>query len=83
MENSCRKCTPKASPRSLTAIAWNKLFFQMWYFEGGLSKSHKKLTFLLLKPIPFNEQNYKNKRDLKLVTSHSPGYKTSSEKFLD
>ena len=32
------------------------------YFERGLSKSHKKVTFfLLLSPVSFNRQNYQKK----------------------
>ena len=43
----------------------------------------KKLTlFFLFFPIPFNKQDHK-KRSLKLVTSHSSGYKIRSEKSLD
>ena len=46
-------------------------------------KASKKLTiFFLSNPVPFNGQIYQNKRDLELVTSHSSGYKTRSEKFL-
>ena len=50
MEKSCRKCAPKASPRTLfyfgkqpkTAIAWRKIR----YFERGLSKTFKKVNFI-------------------------------------
>ena len=70
MEKSCRTRATKASPRpifnfckySLTAIACNKLFLKRCYFEEGLSKSHKKLIFFLLKSIPFNEQNHKKQK---------------------
>ena len=41
----------------------------------------KKLTlFFLLNPVPFNGQNYENKRGLELLTSRSSGYQTSSKK---
>ena len=47
-------------------------------------KALEKLTlFCLSNLISFNEQGHKNKKSLKLVTSHSPGYKISSDKFLD
>ena len=54
------------------------------YFEEDYQKALKKLTlFFLSNPISFNEQVMKNKRGLKLVTSHRSRYKTSSDKFLD
>ena len=56
-----------------------EIILKVSYFE----KDFKKLTsFFLLNPVPFNEQSYKNKRGLGLVTSHTSGYKTSLEKFL-
>ena len=60
MEKSCRKCAPKASPRSLfyfgkqpkTAIACKKFFLR--YFGRGLSKTFKKVNFIFsLQPNPF------------------------------
>ena len=58
-----------------------EIVLKIRYFERGLSKSLKKKTkkkrSLLMNKI------MKNKRSLKLVTSHSSGYKTSSDKFLD
>ena len=54
------------------------------YFERELLRSLKKLNlFFLLNPLPFDGQDHKKKGGLKLVTSHSSGYKTSSEKKLD
>ena len=49
------------------------------YFERGLSKSLKKgIFFSLLNPVLPIDKTIKNKRGLKLVTSRSSGYKTSS-----
>ena len=46
-------------------------------------KALKKFNFFfLLNPVPFNGQDYEKQKGLELVTSHSSGYKTSSEKFL-
>ena len=57
-------------------------FLKVRYSERGLSKSLKKLTlFFLWNPAPFNGKVIENKRCLELVTSHSSGYETSSEKF--
>ena len=53
------------------------------YFERELSKSLKKVKFIFLpNPVPLMDKVTKNKRVLELVTSHSSGHKTSSEKFL-
>ena len=52
------------------------------YFERGLSKCLKKVTFFVnSSPVPFSKQN-NQKRGLELVTSGYSGYETSSEKFL-
>ena len=53
------------------------------YFKRGLSKGYKKPTlfFFQIQSL-LMDQAIKNKRTLELVTSHSSGYKTSSEKFL-
>ena len=47
-------------------------------------KPFKKLTFFVcLNPVLYNGQHcQKQKRGLKLVTSHSSGYETCSKKFL-
>ena len=67
MEKSCKKCGPKASPRSLfylgikpkTTIACNKFSLNLRYFERGLSKTFKTLTlFFLLNSVSFNRQSY-------------------------
>ena len=60
-----------------------RIILKVKYFERGLSKNLKKVTsFFLLNPVPFNRQNYQNKRGLELVTSRYSGYEASSEKFL-
>ena len=91
MEKSCRKYAPNASPRPLfyfgkqpkTAIACKKFFLKWDILKGDHQKPFKKLTlFFLSNPIPFNGQSYKNKRGLELVSSHSSGSKTSSQKFV-
>ena len=47
------------------------------------SKTLKKLTlFFLSNPVLFNEQSYQKGKGLELVTSHSSGSKTSSQKFI-
>ena len=38
--------------------------------------------FFLSNPLPFNGQNYEKQKALELVTRHSSGYKTNSEKSL-
>ena len=88
MEKSCRKCAPKASPRRLFLFWWTIEIFiacnKLKYFERGLSKTFKKVNFYFF----FQTQSLlmnkviKNKRGLKLVSCHSSGYKTSSQKFL-
>ena len=46
-------------------------------------KALKKLAiFFISNPVPFMDKVIKNKRDLELATSHSSGYKTSSENFF-
>ena len=51
-----------------------EILLEVRYFEGGLSKSLKKLTsFFLSNPLPFNKQSYQK---------HYSGYKTSLEKFF-
>ena len=87
---SCRKSAQKTSPRSLSnfgkqpkiAIAY-KEFFKKRYIERVSSKSIKKLTlFFLSNSVPFNGQDYEKQKCLELVTSHSVGYKISSEKLF-
>ena len=63
IENSCRKCAAKASPRHLynfgkqskTAIVYmQKIILKARCFERGLSKSLKKSNFLcFFEPSPF------------------------------
>ena len=60
-----------------------EIVFKMGHFKRGLSKSLNKANLIFFSnPISFNEQDHKNKRRLKLMSSHSSGYKTSSDKFL-
>ena len=74
MEKSCRRCAPKASPRTLfnfgkqpkTAIACKKFFQKL-----DILKEHYQ-----------RDKVIENKRSLDLVTSCSSGYKTSPEKCL-
>ena len=90
MEISYRKCAPKASPRPVLIFVNNlnqplhaRNSLKIRYFEGGLSKKNRKLTlYFPANPVPFNGQDYEKQKCLKLVTSRSLGYKTSSEKFL-
>ena len=91
MEKTCRKCTPKASPRPLfyfgkqpkTAIACKKFFSKQDILKEDYQKLLKKLTlFFPSHLVPFNGQSYKNKRGLELVTSRSSGYETSSQKLF-
>ena len=89
MEKSCRNYAPEGSSRTLlnfgkypkTAIHYmQEIVLKIRYLERGFSKSLKKnkwIQSLLMNKI------MKNKRSLKLVTSHSSGYKTSLDKFLD
>ena len=52
-------------------------------FEKGLSKSLKKVNFFFFRNQSLLiDKVIKNKRRLELVTSRSPGHKTSSEKSL-
>ena len=52
MEKSCRKCAPKASPR--THFYFDKQPKTARYFEGGLLKTFKKVKFTFsFKPSPF------------------------------
>ena len=87
----CRKCAPNASPRPLfyfgtqpkTAIACknflkNKIFWKA--IKKNLLKS--KLYFFFPAQFPLMEKIIKNKRDLKLVTSTSSGYKTSQKSLF-
>ena len=44
-----------------------------------IKKPFKKLIyFFLMKPVPFNGQDYEKEKGLELVTNQSSGYKTSS-----
>ena len=54
------------------------------YFGRGLSKSIKKYNFIFFfwTQSLLMDKVIKNKRGLELVTSHSSGRETSSEKFL-
>ena len=91
MEKLCRKCAPKASPRSLFNFANNP----RQTLDAGNSFENKKFWKMIIKK-PWKSQLYfffrteslfmdkviKNKRALELVTSRSSGYEISSEKFL-
>ena len=59
------------------------MLLKIRYFERGLSKSLKKVTYIFsLEPKSLlMDKIIKKKRDLETVTSCSSGYK-SSEKFL-
>ena len=47
----------------------------MMFYKGIIKKPLKKLTlFFISNQTPFNEQDHKNKRGLKLLPSHSSGY---------
>ena len=60
-----------------------EIVLKIRYFEKGLSKSLKKVNFIFsIEPSPFLWTKLSKKGVLELVTSHSPGYKTNSEKFL-
>ena len=55
-----------------------------YVFKEDYQNVFTKIALVFLfKPVPFNGQDYENKRDLEIVTSCSSSYKTSSEKFLD
>ena len=46
-------------------------------------KAFKKLTLVfLLNLVLFNGQSYQKQKGVELVTSHSSGHETNSEKFL-
>ena len=60
MEKSCRKCAPKASPRSLFNFGNNpkQPLHAINFLKKDYQKAFKKLTlFFLLNPVPFNGQN--------------------------
>ena len=85
MEKSYRKCITKALP-ILTSVNEPKQplharNFETRYFERGLSKTVKKENFIFsFEPSrSYWARLWKFKRSLELVTSRSPGYKTSSE----
>ena len=41
-----------------------EIILKIRYFERGLSKSLKKvISFVLLKPVPFNRQNYQKQKE--------------------
>ena len=86
MEKSCRKCVPKASPRSLfnfakqtkTTIVCKEFFLKIRCFERGLSKNLKKVNFIFF----FRTQyllmdKVIKKRRLELVSGCSSDYETS------
>ena len=59
IEKSCRKYTAKASP----SHCMQEIILKARYFERGLSKGLKKVTFFLLSsPVPFNRQNYQKQK---------------------
>ena len=60
-----------------------EILLKLDVLKQDYQKALKRVTlFFLLNPVPFNRQNYQNKRGLELVTSRYSGYETSSEKFL-
>ena len=60
-----------------------EILLKIRYFERGLSKSLKKVNFIFFRAQSLlMDKVIKNKRGLKLVTSRSSGYETSSQKFL-
>ena len=71
MDKSSRQCASKASPR-LFLILVNTLkeplharsSLKIRFFERGLSKSMKKLTFIYFfsNPVPFNGQDYEKRK---------------------
>ena len=90
MEKSCRTCAPKASPRPLHLVnnpkqplhgrnsSKNKIFW-----KGVIKNLLKSQHFLPFRTQPLlMDKVIKSKRDLELVTSHSSGYETSSQKFI-
>ena len=60
-----------------------EVLLKIRYFERGLSKRLKKDNYFLFRTQSLlMDKIIKNKRGLELVTSHSSGCETSSEKFL-
>ena len=61
-----------------------EILLKIRYFEGGLSKTLKEdnIIFSFEPSLLFYEKRVWKKRGLELVTGHSSGYETSSEKFL-
>ena len=69
MENSCKKCAPKASPYSFFILVNNPkqpLHARNSFkniLKGYYQKPLKKLTlWFLSNPVPFNEQNYQKQK---------------------
>ena len=88
MEKSYKMYGLKASPRPLLILVQKPKqplqakYPVKTYFEYRLSKSLKKVNFFFRAQSLSVDKVMKNKQGLELVTSHSSGYKTSSEKFI-
>ena len=82
MEKLHTKRAPKVGPDPfLTSVKTQNshcrkdCFKNMMFYKGIIKKPLKKLTlFFISNQTPFNEQDHKNKRGLKLLPSHSSGY---------
>ena len=84
IENLCTKCAPKAVPVILVNNTKQPLharnYFQNKTFRKRIIKNLKRLSiYFSSNPVSFNGLGYEKQNGLELVTSHSSGYKTSSE----
>ena len=60
-----------------------EILLRIRYSERGLSNTFIKVNFnFSFEPSPLNRQRYKKQKRLELVTTHSSGYKISSQKVL-
>ena len=60
-----------------------EILLKIKHFERGLSKTLKKVNFILsFEPSPFKWTKLSKKRGLELVTSRSLDYEKSSQEFL-
>ena len=85
MEKSCRKCTPKASPRPHFNFQNSHCMQEILLkdiLKKDYQKSLKKLYFFFQTQSLLKEKIITDRKGLELVTNCSLGYKTSSEKFL-
>ena len=70
MEKSCRKCAPKASPRSLFNVGYNPNqplhtinSFKNKILKEDYHQTSKKLTlFFILNPVLYNGQSYQKQK---------------------